>query len=116
MLPMMCPKCSSHELRTAITNNNLADQTMRKRHCISCDHVWYTVELTVPTYAVGWEVKHKRKPVLRVPVELVAGATRLRVTHIEAKDRIELLREANRRKSERSDARHRVTGCDSPDT
>lgn len=89
-------------MRIPITNNNLADQTMRKRQCVSCGHVWYTVELMVPTYAVGWCLDHKRKPVLRVPLEL-------RAEHMEAKDRIELLREANRKRSLRADAKHCVT-------
>lgn len=109
---MKCPECSGEEIRIPITNNRLADQTMRKRQCVACGHAWFTVELAVPNYAVGWSLEHKRKPVLRVPMELQAGATRLRVTYVEAKDRIEALREANRRKSERADADLRVTDCD----
>ena len=62
-----------------------------------------TVEVTVPSYAVGWSAAHQRKPVLRVPMELTAGRTRVRVKHQEAKDRLALLREANERRSREAD-------------
>ena len=112
MLPMKCTLCGSTELRTPITNNQLADQTMRKRRCAACGHVWFTVELAVPNYAVGWSLEHKRKPVLRVPLELAAGHMRTRISHVEPKDSIEALHEANRLKSERADRLHSVTDCD----
>lgn len=110
MLPMKCPKCRSGLLRVPITNNLLDDQVMRRRQCLDCGHKWFTVEMTVPDYAVGWSAAHLSKPVLRVPLELSAGHTKLRVEHIEAKDRIELLRQASQRRSEEADARHRRNG------
>jgi hypothetical protein len=73
--------------------------------------VWFTVEVAVPSYAIGWRAANG-KPVLRVPVEVTAGHTRIGLSHEEGKDQIALLREANERKSRESDARHRVTKCD----
>lgn len=83
MVPMICPKCQSAAVRVPITNNMLGDQVMRRRQCSDCGHKWFTVEVAVPDYAVGWSALHKNKPVLRVPVELSAGATKLRVEHVE---------------------------------
>ena len=72
---------------------------MRKRVCEACGHAWFTVELVVPSYAVGWSVAHQRKPVLRAPVELKAA-------HMEAKDQIAALRAAAERKSAEADRRY----------
>jgi DNA-directed RNA polymerase subunit RPC12/RpoP len=99
MLPMKCPKCSSTSLRVPITNNQLDDQVMRRRQCGDCGHRWFTVELAVPDYAVGWSAAHKSKPVLRAPVELKAG-------HVEAKDRLAALREANARREAKAVGRY----------
>ena len=87
MLPMQCPKCSSETIRAPITNNRLPDQVVRRRQCADCGHKWFTVEVTVPDYAVGWSVAHGHKPVLRVPLELSAGHTKLRVEAVEERDR-----------------------------
>ena len=95
MVPMKCPKCRSKAVRVPITNSLLDDQVMRKRTCADCGHKWFTVEVAVPDYAVGWSAAHLRKPVLRVPMELNAGATRMRVEHVEEQDQW-----------------HRVTDCD----
>jgi hypothetical protein len=82
-----------------VTNSHPTDQIVRKRVCEACGHVWFTVELVVPSYAVGWSVAHQRKPVLRAPVELKA-------THMEAKDQIAALRAAAERKSAEADRRY----------
>jgi hypothetical protein len=37
--------------------------------------VWFTVELPVSRYAIGYSHEHMNKPVLRVPVELAAEVT-----------------------------------------
>ena len=105
MLPMRCPKCCSGAIRVPITNNQLDDQVMRKRTCADCGHKWFTVEVAVPDYAVGWSAAHLRKPVLRTPVTVTA-------THQEPKDRLAALREASERRSLEADLRHRVTDCD----
>lgn len=106
MLPMDCPKCSSSTLRVPITNNRLADQVMRRRMCADCGHKWFTVEMTVPDYAVGWSAAHLNKPVLRIPLELIAGHTRLRMEHVEAKDQLAPLREASARREAEAVARY----------
>lgn len=79
MMPMKCPACGSSTIRLLITNNSLQDQTVRKRQCSDCGHGWFTVELAVPSYAVGWSGGHGSKPLLRAPVELTAK-------HVEPQD------------------------------
>jgi hypothetical protein len=108
MLPMICPQCSHNDHRATATNSKLDDQIVRRRVCQSCGHAWFTVEVPVPNYAVGWSKGHLRKPVLRVPLELQAAHTRLRVGHVEAKDQLAALREASERRSAEADERHRM--------
>jgi len=91
MLPMKCPKCSSSALRVPSTNNQLDDQVMRKRVCLDCGHRWFTVELIVPDYAVGWSAaRNSGKPVLRTPLTLNAD-------HVEVQDSMLALRAWNKR-------------------
>jgi hypothetical protein len=82
-----------------VTNSHPEDQIVRKRVCEACGHAWFTVELWVPSYAVGWSVAHQRKPVLRAPVKLKAS-------HMEAKDQLAPLRAAAERKSAAADHAH----------
>lgn len=111
MLPMKCPNCSSSALRVPITNNKLDQQVVRRRQCLDCGHRWFTVEMTVPDYAIGWSATHLRKPVLRVPLELSAagvggwGRSIIPLEHVEAKEQLVPLREANERRSAEADAR-----------
>jgi transcriptional regulator NrdR family protein len=65
MLPMKCPKCASSKIQAAITNNRFDAQTVRKRRCADCGHNWFTVELEVSRYLIGWSKKHQQKPVVR---------------------------------------------------
>lgn len=102
---MRCPKCCSGAIRVPITNNQLDDQVVRKRVCLDCGHKWFTVEVSVPNYAVGWSAAMLRKPVLRAPVTVTAK-------HQEPKDQLAPLREASERRSREADLRHRVTKCD----
>ena len=69
MLPMECPSCRSSNHRSAVTNGKLPDQIVRRRACRDCGFKWYTVEIRVPDYAVGWSAALQSKPVLRVPIE-----------------------------------------------
>jgi transcriptional regulator NrdR family protein len=108
MLPMICPQCSHNDHRATATNSKLDDQIVRRRVCQSCGHAWFTVEVLVPNYAVGWSKGHLRKPVLRVPLDLQAAHTRLRVGHVEAKDQLAALREASERKSAAADERYGI--------
>lgn len=114
MLPMLCPRCSHSEHRAVSTNSKPTDQIVRQRVCLGCRHVWFTSEMVVPSYAVGWSESHGRKPVLRIPMELYAGHTRLRISHQEAEDQLEALARGRRILSKRADERHRVKGCDKP--
>jgi hypothetical protein len=111
MMPMQCPKCAHNRSRAPFTNSQLIDQTVRKRVCEACGHVWFTVEVAVPSYAIGWRASNG-KPVLRVPMEVQAGHTRIGLSHEEAKDQVAGLQAYNERKSREADARHRVTKCD----
>ena len=112
MLPMICPQCSYSRHRAAVTNGHADDQIVRKRVCEACCHAWFTVEVIVPSYAVGWSAAQQRKPVLRTPMELSADGTGfgerviIPIQHEEAKDQLAPLREANARKSAAADARY----------
>jgi hypothetical protein len=112
MLLMNCPVCSHPRHRAVVTNSQMADQTVRKRACDNCGNVWYTVEVTVPSYAVGWSARHSRKPVLRVPIDVTAGHSRMRASHEEAQRpaRADLTQEASARsdRQPKSDERHRL--------
>lgn len=108
MLPMDCPVCSHSRHRAVVTNSKMHDQVVRKRACESCGHIWYTVEVTVPNYAVGWSAKHLRKPVMRVPMDVAVGHTRMRTSHEEACDQLIGLREQSARRSAEADERHRL--------
>ena len=113
MMPMQCPKCSHDHHRVSSTNGQLTDQTMRQRMCEACGHKWFTVEVAVPSYAVGWTSSSGR-PVLRAPltVEVSAPNYMVSLNHEEPKDQMAGLRAWNEQKSRAADARHRVTDCD----
>ena len=85
---MNCPECGSKENRTPITNGHLPDEVVRKRVCKVCGHAWFTVEMTVPEYAIGWSDRHQHKPVLRTPLTL-------ETSFVEAADVMENLAKAN---------------------
>ena len=85
---MNCPECGSKENRTPITNGHLPDEVVRKRVCKACGHAWFTVEMTVPEYAIGWSDRHQHKPVLRTPLTL-------ETSFVEAADVMENLAKAN---------------------
>ena len=83
MLPMKCPHCCSKNHRVPATNGQLDDQIVRKRVCGDCGHAWFTVEVEVPKYAVGWSAGLQRKPVLRVPAEVTTGMVRIGGAQVE---------------------------------
>ena len=83
---MNCPKCDWATHRAAVTTQALSDQIVRKRECCACHHVWFTVEVTVPNYAIGWSPGHKHKPVLRAPVTITTS-------FIETQDGLAIARE-----------------------
>lgn len=70
---MQCQKCSSKAVRTSSTNSSEANRTVRKRMCLDCGHVWFTVEVPVHKAVVGWghvSDGGQSKPILRVPLEV----------------------------------------------
>ena len=76
---MNCPECKWVTHRAAVTTQALSDQIVRKRKCCACHHTWFTVEVAVPNYSIGWSPVHKGKPVLRAPLTITTS-------FIEAKD------------------------------
>lgn len=88
MLPMICPHCQSSNHRVPITNGELEDQIVRRRVCRDCSGAWFTVEVKVPNYAVGWSAVEGKKsqPVLRVPTEFTVGMVPMGIAHVEAMD------------------------------
>jgi hypothetical protein len=85
---MNCPNCGSKNHRTPVTNGHLPDEVVRKRVCGSCGGHWFTVEVRVPDYAIGWSNDHQKKPVLRTPLTL-------QPSFIEPADVMENLAKAN---------------------
>ena len=85
---MNCPECGSKNNRTPVTNGHLPDEVVRKRVCGFCGHAWFTVEMAVPDYAIGWSDRHQHKPVLRTPLTLEPS-------FVEAADVMENLAKAN---------------------
>lgn len=42
---MKCPKCNNHKLKTiGIANNTPHNETLRKKKCLKCKNIFYTVE------------------------------------------------------------------------
>jgi hypothetical protein len=85
---MNCPNCGNKNHRTPVTNGHLPDEVVRKRVCESCGGHWFTVEVRVPDYAIGWSNDHQKKPVLRTPLTL-------QPSFIEPADVMENLAKAN---------------------
>jgi len=83
---MNCPKCNWATHRATVTSQALPDQIVRKRTCCGCHYIWFTVEIVVPYYAVGWSPRHKCKPFLRAPVTVTTSL-------IEAQDGLAIARE-----------------------
>ena len=75
IIAMQCPKCFSSAIRASSTNNSDPKMVVRRRVCADCGHAWFTLELSVSKYLIGWARKSEgqSKPVLRVPVELAVG-------------------------------------------
>lgn len=102
---MECKRCQSTRHTAASINSRMANQTVRKRVCRDCGNIWFTAEIIVPSFAVGWSPigKGGSKPVLRVPMDVT-------LEHIEAVDKTEMCRanaQVRRARTELS-----VTDCD----
>ena len=79
---MECKRCQSTRHTAASINSRMANQTVRKRVCRDCGNIWFTAEIIVPSFAVGWSPigKGGSKPVLRVPMDVT-------LDYIEADDK-----------------------------
>lgn len=97
---MNCPKCNHNEHRAAIVNSMMPDQVVRKRRCTQCKHHWFTVEVIVPGYAIGWSRTYQRKPVLRAAIQLTPS-------YIEAQDQFAGLRRLNERRAAEANVRYK---------
>lgn len=73
---MNCPKCDHDSVFVLQSNTMKPNHTTRQRECKDCKHKWFTIELEVASWAVGWEKLKSGfggKPTLRVPVLLFYG-------------------------------------------
>jgi DNA-directed RNA polymerase subunit RPC12/RpoP len=73
---MNCPNCNHVSTSVLQTNAIKTEHTTRQRKCSNCGHKWFTVELEVQSWAIGWEklsTGFGGKPTLRVPVQLLYG-------------------------------------------
>ena len=73
---MNCPKCNHDTVFVLQSNTMRPNHTTRQRVCNDCKHKWYTIELEIESWAVGWEKLNLRfggKPTVRVPVSLFYG-------------------------------------------
>jgi len=104
---MQCKRCQSTKTRTPSINSRSATQTVRKRVCQDCGNTWFSVEIVVPDFAVGWSAigGGGSKPVLRVPIDVT-------LQHVEEVDRTALCRSTVQVRQARRDLT--VTECDSP--
>jgi hypothetical protein len=85
---MNCPNCRSKNHRIPVTNGHLPNEVVRKRVCSDCNTLWFTVEVRVPDYAIGWSDHHQHKPVLRTSITLEPS-------FVEAADVMDNLAKAN---------------------
>lgn len=56
-------------MRALATNNRPENHAVRRRQCVDCQHVWFTVELIAPDYVCSWENQSGlgSKPCLKLP-------------------------------------------------
>lgn len=51
---MQCPNCGAKKPVTGRTrSDDWLNLVIRRRHCLSCDHRWYTAEVEIPAEAVS---------------------------------------------------------------
>lgn len=63
---MTCPHCNSSRIEVVTTSRTALDETIRRRHCLICDHRWYTMqppEQPIPDYHVQWPPRSQRTKV-----------------------------------------------------
>jgi len=100
---MECKRCKCTRSTSASVNSRMATQTVRKRVCASCGEIWFTVEIIVPSFAVGWSAPQGHKPVLRVPLDVT-------LQHVELSDEVARGKASHKLLKARRDLT--VTECD----
>jgi len=64
---MNCPECHSARVKVVMTTYATTGEKVRRRHCLTCDHRWYTLqqpETILLKTSVNWlEVGGHRKTV-----------------------------------------------------
>ena len=75
---MNCPKCNHGTVFVLQSNTTKPNHTTRQRVCNDCKHKWFTVELTIESWAVKWEkvnpdFRFGGKPTPCVPVSILYG-------------------------------------------
>lgn len=61
-----CPVCGYRRTHVVMSNQDDVGRIIRRRHCRSCDHRWYTIqqpEAEISQYDLVWP---RGKPYLRV--------------------------------------------------
>jgi transcriptional regulator NrdR family protein len=57
---MDCSRCGSDAVKVLLSRKDTDVSRVRQRHCRSCDHHWFSVEVELPPEAVEW-VQDRRK-------------------------------------------------------
>lgn len=60
---MICPKCNAKVVVTDSVNNPATNETYRKRKCLTCGHIFYTVEYEMEydeTLSKEWNVNYRK--------------------------------------------------------
>ena len=50
---MICPNCGGKYNSIEQTNQDTLDSTVRHRRCKHCQHRWWTLEVVLPSEAIG---------------------------------------------------------------
>ena len=50
---MHCSNCDSKESRALWTRRDTIETKIRRRRCVDCGHIWFTLEVEIPKSAVA---------------------------------------------------------------
>ena len=51
---MDCTRCGSDAVKVLLSRRDTDTSRVRERHCGSCDHRWFSVEVELPAQAIEW--------------------------------------------------------------
>ena len=51
---MDCSRCGSDAVKVLLSRKDTDVSRVRERHCKSCDHRWFSLEVELPAGAVEW--------------------------------------------------------------